>query len=75
MEVAIEFNCPICGEDQELMVELRDWKKFIKGTEEGMDIEDIIMPYFTPTEVAQFLSHVCPDCQKKIFPTAKLEEF
>lgn len=75
MEVAIEFNCPICGESQELMVELRDWKKFIKGIKEEIDIEDIIMPYLTPTEVTQLLSHICPDCQKKISLTAKLEEF
>lgn len=61
-EVILEFICPFCGEWHEVEVAEEQLAEYWGG-----ELAQVAFPQLTPTEREQIISHICPQCQSKIF--------
>lgn len=62
MKFKFEIICPFCGCIHYVEAYGEDYERWC----EGHTIQSC-MPYLSPTEREQFISHLCPDCQKSVF--------
>ena len=54
--------CPFCGAEHSVMVEMEDYFAWQDG-----ELAQKAFPYLSATEREQLISHICPECQDKIF--------
>lgn len=59
-----EFHCPFCRKAHFTEARLEDYMLFKKGV---LAQEAFPSPMYTAEQREQFISGVCPDCQKEIF--------
>lgn len=62
MLMTIVLDCPFCGKSHSVEVEYKDYYDWCNGT-----LAQKAFPYLMPIEREQLISHICPECQKKIF--------
>lgn len=61
-EVIIEVECPKCGQYHSVRVSEADFYDWQNGK-----MALLAFPYLSATEREQLISHLCPECQEKIF--------
>ena len=61
-EILVEYQCPFCGKIHGVHVSERAYYQW----EDGALIQNV-MPGLSATEREQIISHICPDCQTKVF--------
>lgn len=54
--------CPFCGDEHFVTVEMEDYLAWQEG-----ELAQNAFPYLSATEREQLISHICPECQEKIF--------
>jgi predicted RNA-binding Zn-ribbon protein involved in translation (DUF1610 family) len=54
--------CPFCGNENSVKIALEDFVKWENG-----ELVQNAFPYLNATEREQFISGMCPDCQKRVF--------
>lgn len=54
--------CPFCGKEHSVMVDMEGYLAWQEG-----DLVQNAMPHLSATEREQLISHLCPECQEKIF--------
>lgn len=57
-----EFNCPFCTKKHSVELPKREWKKYFMG-----ELASVALKSATPTQREQVISHICPECQEKVF--------
>ncbi len=60
--IKVDLQCPFCGEAHSVEVPLEGYGDWIMG-----ELIQNALPNVSPTEREQLQSHMCPDCQKRIF--------
>ena len=61
-EILLEFICPFCGKWHEVEVAEEQYAEYCGG-----ELAQVAFPQLTPTEREQIISHLCPQCQSKVF--------
>lgn len=61
-EVIIEIFCPFCGQVHSVRCSESGYCNWESG-----ELIQRALPELNATEREQLISHICPDCQKKIF--------
>ena len=62
-DIRLEMTCPFCGATHYVDCREEQYNRYCNG--EGLAQE--IFDDLTATEREQIISHICPDCQEKIF--------
>ena len=68
-EVILTIECPFCGAEHEVVVSESAYYAYIGG-----ELAQVAFPNLTPTEREQIISHLCPECQAKVFGSEEDEE-
>lgn len=66
MRIDVDLTCPFCGADHAVEVNLAEYIAWESG-----ELIQNAMPNLSPTEREQLISHICPECQAKIFGTGE----
>lgn len=61
-DIILTIYCPFCEQEHEVRVFEEQYNKYCDGA-----LAQDAFPQLTPTEREQIISHLCPECQKKIF--------
>ena len=61
-EVILEMMCPFCGAEHSVVVYEEQLAEY-----RGGELAQKAFSQLTPTEREQIISHICPQCQSKIF--------
>ena len=61
-EVILTIECPFCETEHEVVVYEEQLAEYWGG-----ELAQVAFPQLTPTEREQIISHLCPQCQSKIF--------
>ena len=61
-EVILEIICPFCRTVHSVVVYEEQLAEYLGG-----ELAQRAFPQLTPTEREQIISHLCPQCQSKIF--------
>ena len=64
MKYSVNFTCPFCGKTHYVIVDAADWINYTEGV-----LAQNAFPDLSATEREQIISHLCPECQDKIFNT------
>ena len=56
------MRCPLCDEEHSVEVGIRELENYENGA-----LAQVAFPNLSTTEREQIISHICPQCQKKIF--------
>ena len=67
--IAISIQCPFCGKEYTVEVELKDYWAWQMG-----ELAQDAFPYLSVTERESLISQMCPECQDKIFGKVEGEE-
>ena len=62
MRIDVEMNCPFCGAEHGVEVNLAGFEVWQNG-----ELIQNAMPDLTFTEREQLISGLCPKCQAKVF--------
>lgn len=62
MLFTLEIKCPFCETLHYVNVQGGDFENYCEG-----GLAQKCFPYLSSTEREQIISHICPDCQSKIF--------
>ena len=62
MRIDIEMECPFCGAEHSVEVDLAGFEAWQNG-----ELIQKAMPNLSGTEREQLISQICPNCQAKIF--------
>ena len=61
-KVSLVMTCPFCETEHEVVVYEEQLAEYWGG-----ELAQNALPQLTPTEREQIISHLCPQCQSKIF--------
>lgn len=61
-EVVLEFICPFCSKEHSVVVYEEQLADYLSG-----ELVQVAFLRLTPTEREQIISHLCPQCQSKVF--------
>lgn len=61
-DATVEMRCPFCGSVHTVDVNEDAYYAWQDG-----ELIQNAMPDLSPTEREQLISHLCPECQKKVF--------
>jgi hypothetical protein len=61
-EVTLTIMCPFCETEHEVVVYEEQLAEYWGG-----ELAQVAFPQLTPTEREQIISHLCPQCQSKVF--------
>jgi hypothetical protein len=61
-KVSLVMMCPFCEMEHEVEVGIRELENYENGA-----LAQNAFPNLTPTEREQIISHLCPQCQSKVF--------
>lgn len=64
MTSKFEFHCPFCGKTHSTEARFEDYLQYTEG---ALAQDAFPSPLYTATQREQFISGICPDCQKKFF--------
>jgi hypothetical protein len=62
MKVELVMRCPMCDVEHSVEVGIRELENYENGA-----LAQRAFPKLSITEREQIISHLCPECQKKIF--------
>lgn len=62
MMIELLMECPFCGREHTVTCDLDAYRAW----EEGALVQDAF-PDLSATEREQMISHICPECQSKVF--------
>ena len=62
MDIELIITCPFCHKDHTVYTTEESYNKWVNG-----ELIQNAMPFLTPTEREQLISHLCPECQEIIF--------
>lgn len=68
--IAISIQCPFCGKEYTVEVELKDYWAWQMG-----ELAQDAFPYLSATERESLISQLCPECQEKMFPSSDEEDY
>ena len=60
--IKLETTCVLCGCDHHVMVERKDYIKYVNG-----ELVQKAFPYLNATQREQIISGFCPRCQEDVF--------
>lgn len=60
--VLLVMECPFCGLEHEVEVKEDDYIDYLAG-----ELVQRSFPYLNATQREQIISHLCPECQEKMF--------
>lgn len=63
MIAVLVMECPLCGKEHIVEVEMEQWLKYSIGEELAQNA----FPNLSPIEREQIISNLCPECQADIF--------
>jgi predicted RNA-binding Zn-ribbon protein involved in translation (DUF1610 family) len=61
-DIRLEMTCPFCGADHHVDCREDQYNAYCNGELAQVAFDDL-----NATEREQIISHICPDCQEKIF--------
>ena len=61
-KVSLVMMCPFCETEHEIEVGIRELENYENGA-----LAQVAVPNLTLTEREQIISHLCPQCQSKVF--------
>jgi predicted RNA-binding Zn-ribbon protein involved in translation (DUF1610 family) len=62
MTAILVMECPFCGKEHIVEVEMEQWLKYQEG-----ELAQNAFPNLSPTKREQIISNLCPECQADIF--------
>ena len=69
-DTALQVTCRMCNKTHEVMVAFEDALEYMNDNRRKVQH---IFPYLTPEERELLISHICPECWNKMFPTEEEE--
>lgn len=61
-KIIVNLICPFCNKEHIVKVKAHEWALYQYG-----ELAQNAFPQLTPTEREQIISHLCPQCQSKVF--------